>query len=604
MEDIGRGLVAIKVDKGVYVGWRLLGTEPDSIAFNVYRNGEKVNADPICSSTNYMDEQGQLDSSYTVRAVIDGLELAGSESPPTAVWSKEYLSIPLRKPEDGTTPDGIEYTYSANDASVGDLDGDGEYEIILKWDPSNSHDNAHKGYTGNVYLDAYKMDGRFLWRIDLGRNIRAGAHYTQFLVYDFDGDGKSEIACKTADGTVDGQGTVIGDVNADYRNERGFIIEGPEFLTVFDGVTGKALATTDYDPPRGDVSAWGDSVGNRVDRFLACVAYLDGVRPSLVMCRGYYTRTVLAAFNWRDGELTKVWTFDSNNEGYAGYAGQGNHSVAVADVDGDGKDEIVYGSCVIDHDGSGLYVTGLGHGDAMHVGSLNPNRPGLEVYQVHENPSNNGIEVHDAKTGEILWGLPSSSDIGRGLAADIDPRYDGAEVWSSDHWKTGGCGLYSITGEKITDTTPQSFNFAIWWDGDLLRELLDHEYDPSTGIGEGRIYKWDYENERLITIMSPEGIRSNNGTKGNPCLQADLFGDWREEVIWRSADSTELRIYSTTEMTEHRIHTLMHDPVYRLSVAWQNVCYNQPPHPGFYLGHGMEKPPAPAIYVNKNSELK
>lgn len=602
MEHIGRGLVAIKVEKGVYVGWRLLGTEPADFAFNLYRDGEKVNTAPIRSSTNYLDEQGSLDSTYTVRPVFGEEEL--EESPPVNVWSKNYHSVPLRKPEGGTTPAGEEYTYSANDASVGDVDGDGEYEIILKWDPSNSHDNAHSGYTGNAYLDAYKLDGRFLWRIDLGRNIRAGAHYTQFLVYDFDGDGKAEVACKTADGTVDGTGRVIGDPDADYRNERGFIIEGPEYLTVFDGLTGRALATTDYDPPRGDVSAWGDSKGNRVDRFLACVAYLDGVRPSLVMCRGYYTRTVLAAFNWRDGELTKVWTFDSNNPGYAGYAGQGNHSVAVADVDGDGKDEIIYGSCVIDHDGSGLYVTGLGHGDAMHVGSFNPNRPGLEVYQVHENPSDKGIEVHDAKTGEILWGLPTSTDIGRGLAADIDPRYDGAEVWSSDHWKTGGFGLYNINGDKISDVTPQSFNFAIWWDGDLLRELLDHEYDPDTGIGEGRIYKWDYENERLITLMTPEGTRSNNGTKGNPCLQADLFGDWREEVIWRSADSTELRIYSTTDVTEHRIHTLMHDPVYRLSVAWQNVCYNQPPHPGFYLGHGMEQPPAPAIYVTKSEKVK
>lgn len=597
MERIGRGLVAMKADAGVYVGWRLLGTEPEDIGFHLYRDGVRVNSEPITTSTNYMDTEGQPDSKYTVRAVVGGVEQPPSET--VGVWDTNYTTIPLQKPEGGISPDGVAYTYSANDASVGDVDGDGEYEIILKWDPSNSHDNAHSGYTGNVYLDAYKLDGRFLWRIDLGRNIRAGAHYTQFLVYDLDGDGKAEIACKTADGTIDGEGNVIGDPEADYRNERGFILEGPEYLTVFGGETGRALATTFYEPPRGNVADWGDSKGNRVDRFLACVAYLDGERPSLVMCRGYYTRAVLAAYNWRGGELTKVWTFDSHEPGNEGYAGQGNHSVAVADVDEDGKDEIIYGSCVIDHDGTGLYTTGLGHGDAMHVSSLNPNRQGLEVFQVHENPSEHGIEVHDARTGEILWGLPSASDIGRGMAADIDPRYDGAEVWASDNWKTGGFGLHSVSGEKISDRTPQSFNFAIWWDGDLLRELLDHDFDPGTGIGVGRIDKWDYMNERLVNLITFEGTRSNNWTKGNPCLQADLFGDWREEVIWRTEDSTALRIYSTADVTEHRIHTLMHDPVYRLSVAWQNVAYNQPPHPSFFLGHGMKQPPKPSIYVTR-----
>lgn len=595
MEHLGRGLVAVKTESGVFLSWRWLGTEPEDTAFHVYRDGVRLNASPIGGRTNYTDPEGTAESAYWIRAVSNGEEQAPSET--VRPWNNPYLSVPLRRPDGGTSPDGVAYTYNANDASVGDVDGDGEYEIILKWDPTNSHDNAHAGYTGNVYLDAYKMDGRFLWRIDLGRNIRAGAHYTQFLVYDFDGDGKAELACKTADGTIDGAGKVIGNPDADYRNSQGFILEGPEFLTVFEGATGRALATVDYDPPRGNAGDWGDDEGNRVDRFLACVAYLDGVRPSLVMCRGYYTRAVLAAYNWRDGRLTQVWTFDSSKPGNGGYAGQGNHSVAVGDVDGDGKDEIIYGSCVIDHDGTGLYTTGLGHGDAMHVSLLDPSRPGLQVFQVHETPSSQGIELHDAGTGEILWALPSETDIGRGMAADIDPRYDGAECWCSDHWREGGFGLYSVNGEKISDRTPQSFNFAVWWDGDLLRELLDHDFDPATGIGVGRIDKWDYENERLLNLLTPLGTRSNNGTKGNPCLSADLFGDWREEVIWRSEDSTELRIYTTDIPSEHRFRTLMHDPVYRLAVAWQNVCYNQPPHPGFYLGHGMEKPAAPSIYT-------
>lgn len=603
MESLNRGLVAVKVEGGVYIGWRLFGTDPEEITFNVYRDNQKVNQTPIKTSTNFLDINGASDSTYYICALLDGVEQLPSEK--ATVWDTNYLTVPLNKPEGGISPDGIEFTYHANDASVGDVDGDGEYEIILKWDPSNSHDNAHKGYTGNVYLDAYKLDGTHLWRIDLGRNIRAGAHYTQFLVYDFDGDGKAEIACKTADGTVDGQGKIIGDANADFRNSEGFILEGPEYLTIFEGYTGKELVTTDYDPPRGKGSDWGDDEGNRVDRFLACVAYLDGVKPSLVMCRGYYTRAVLAAYNWRDGELTKVWKFDSLEPGNEGYSGQGNHSVSVADVDEDGKDEIIYGSCVIDHNGQGLYTTGLGHGDAIHVGNLIPSRPGLEIFQVHEIPQENGTEIHDAKTGEILWGIPSIEDVGRGMAADIDPRYEGVEVWSSTHWKTGGAGLYSSSGEKISETNPQSFNFAIWWDGDLLRELLDHEYDEETGIGVGKIDKWDYQNGKLVNILTADGTRSNNGTKGNPCLQADIFGDWREEVIWRTDDSTALRIYTTTDITDHRIYTLMHDSTYRLGIAWQNVAYNQPPHPGFFLGHNMEKPPTPKIYeVKQDPDLE
>ncbi|WP_416151866.1 rhamnogalacturonan lyase [Salipaludibacillus sp. HK11] len=598
MENLDRGLIAMKVEEGVYLSWRLLATDDDQIEFQLYRNDEKITTESIKTSTNFLDEQGTTDSVYQVKCIVQGDEV--SKSNKIEVWDTNYLPVPLRKPEGGKTPDGIEYTYSANDASIGDVDGDGEYEIILKWDPSNSHDNAHEGYTGNVYIDTYKLDGTFLSRIDLGRNIRAGAHYTQFIVYDLDGDGKSEIACKTADGTIDGVGKVIGDKEADYRNEKGFILEGPEFLTIFEGETGAELVTTDYDPPRGDGADWGDEEGNRVDRFLAAVAYLDGQRPSLVMCRGYYTRAVLAAYNWRDDELTHLWTFDSKNPGYEVYEGQGNHSLAVADVDRDGMDEIVYGSCVIDHDGKGLYSTKLGHGDAMHVGNLNPQREGLEVFQVHENPSDNGIEVHDAETGEILWGIPSENDIGRGLAANIDPRYKGVEVWGSDHWRDGGFGLYNVNGKKISDITPPSFNFAIWWDGDLLRELLDHDLEVDSGVGVGRIDKWDYKNERLNNLLIASGTRSNNFTKGNPCLQADIFGDWREEVIWRSDDSTELRIYSTTDVTDHRIYTLMHDPIYRLAVAWQNVAYNQPPHPGFYIGPDMEKPPTPKIYFPEN----
>ncbi|WP_309568575.1 fibronectin type III domain-containing protein [Paenibacillus sp. sptzw28] len=604
MENIDRALVAVKTDERIYISWRMLGTDPDDISFNLYRDGVKINGTPIVGSTNYVDAEGAIGSHYEVRPVIDGVEQPRGER--ASVWNNAYLDVPLQKPEGGVTPIGDPYTYSANDASTADLDGDGKYELIVKWDPSNSHDNSHSGYTGNVYLDAYKLDGTHLWRIDMGRNIRAGAHYTQFMAYDLDGDGKAEIAAKTADGTVDGAGQVIGDANADFRYSNGYILAGPEYLTIFNGESGKALVTTDYDPPRGNVADWGDGYGNRADRFLAGVAYLDGERPSLIMARGYYTRTVVVAYNYRDSKLSKLWRFDTNDDGYEQFVGEGNHQLSVADVDFDGKDEIIYGAMTIDDDGKPLYKTGLGHGDALHVSDFAPNRPGLEVFDVHEHyPSPAGIEFRDAETGEKLWGIPTNYDVGRGMAADIDPRYPGAEMWAvgSSNWDATTGGVYSVDGTKISDNIP-SVNFGIWWDGDLLRELLDHSFNQSAGVGVGKIDKWDYENSKLVRMMTATGTFSNNYTKGTPNLQADLFGDWREEVVWRTEDSSALRIYTTTDVTGYRFRTLMHDPQYRLAVAWQNVGYNQPPHPSFYLGDGMKTQPKPNIYLVPASQME
>jgi rhamnogalacturonan endolyase len=581
MEDLDRGLVAIKVDNGVYVGWRLLGTEAQNTGFNVYRNGTKLNSTPITGSTNYLDSSGSTGSTYQVRAVVNGQEQAASGT--ASVWGTNYLSVPLQIPSGGTTPDGVSYTYSANDASVGDLDGDGQYEIVLKWDPSNSKDNSQSGYTGNVYIDAYELNGTRLWRIDLGRNIRAGAHYTQFMVYDLDGDGRAEVAMKTADGTRDGKGTVIGSSSADYRNSSGYVLSGPEYLTVFEGTTGRALATANYNPPRGTVSSWGDSYGNRVDRFLAGIAYIDGVRPSLVMARGYYTRTVISTWNYRNGALSNVWTFDSNSSGNSAYAGQGNHNLSTGDVDGDGKDEIMYGAMAVNDNGTGMYTTGWGHGDAMHFGDLLPTRAGLEVFGVHESTSSPyGAALRDARTGQVIWGVHTGADTGRGMSADIDPRYAGEEMWAS-----GSVGLYAANGTKISSSRPSFINFGIWWDADPMRELLD----------SNRIDKWNYSSSSQSNLLTASGVVSNNGTKSTPSLQADLLGDWREEVIWRTSDSSALRIYSTTAVTNQRIHTLMHDPIYRMGVAWQNTAYNQPPHPSFFLGNGMSTPPQPSIYV-------
>ncbi|CAM3341936.1 cadherin-like beta sandwich domain-containing protein [Paenibacillus lupini] len=598
MEDLGRGLVAIEEDGQIFVSWRLLGTEPDNLGFNLYRNGVKINAAPIQTSTNYVDENGTSDSSYYVRAVLNGTEQEPSET--VTPWDTNYLTVPIEKPADGVTSVGEAYTYRANDASVGDLDGDGTYEIVLKWDPSNSKDNSQSGITGNTYLDAYKMDGTRLWRIDMGPNIRSGAHYLQPMVYDLDGDGKAEVAARTADGTIDGTGTVIGDAAADYRNDGGYVLEGPEYFTIFEGSTGKALATEDYDPPRGNIGDWGDTYGNRIDRFGAAIAYLDGQRPSLILQRGYYTRMVLVAYNWRDGELSKVWKYDSPNPGY----GQGNHQLSVGDVDADGKDEIITGNTAVDDDGTLLWSTKLGHGDAMHLGDLIPSHLGLELWTVQEETgSPYSATMIDARTGTPLYGQPQvGADTGRGLSADVDPRYEGEESWAIDATKSAATEsnlngfMYNAEGKKISTVIPTS-NFAIWWDGDLSRELLDHDWNAATGNGVPRIDKWDYENNQLDRLETFSGTFSNNGTKGNPSLQADLLGDWREEVVVRTEDSSALRIYSTTAVTDQKIRTLMHDPIYRLGIAWQNTGYNQPPHTSFYLGNGMDTPAAPNIYL-------
>lgn len=528
-----------------------------------------------------MDTAGSETAVYLLVPVINGSEKQELQKT-VKVQSEPWIDIPLQ------TPEG----YSPGDASVGDLDGDGSYEIVLH-QIGRGHDNSHTGFTTEPVFQACKMDGTLLWEINLGKNIREGAHYTQFMVYDFDSDGKAEFACKTADGTTDGKGNVIGDPDANYVNSNGKILKGPEFLTVFDGMTGEALYTTDYIPSRYPIDGWGgiggnggnDNNGNRADRFLACVAYLDGVHPSLVMCRGYYGRSVLAAWDWDGQTLKKRWVFDSSEPGLEKFSGMGNHNLSVADVDNDGKDEIIYGAITVDDDGTALYSTGLRHGDAMHVADLLPDRPGLEVWGIHENEKPvegyenvYGAAFFDAATGEIIWGKLPGKDVGRGVAADIDSTCPGAEMWCS------GGELWDTKGE-VAGPMPSSANFLIWWDGDLLRELLDRN----------KITKYKGK-----VLFEANGYRSVNGSKATPVLSADLFGDWREEVILAADDNQSLRIFTTTAPTSYRMVTLMHDPQYRLSVAWQNVAYNQPPHTSFFLGHGMEFPVLP----DKNIQFK
>ncbi len=581
VERLDRGLVAVRSNQGYYLSWRLLANESYETGFNVYRGNTRLNAEPVTESTSFTDPASPLSSVYYVRAIHHGEEQQDRKQAriinSTEGSNAGYFDIPVNRPATGV----LGSAYSPGDASAGDLNGDGEYEIVFKWDPGNAKDNSQSGSTDNVYLDAVTLNGEHLWRIDLGPNIRAGAHYTQFLVYDFDGNGKGEIMVKTAPGTKDGTGKFLSkgpaataNHSALYRNTNGYILSGPEYITVFDGLTGLELATDDYWPSRGTVSSWGDSYGNRVDRFNATVAYVDGQRPSAVFQRGYYTRMTIAVWDWRNGTLNRRWTFDSNSEGNGLYYGQGNHSIHVIDANGDGKQDIVTGSSVISGNGSGLHTSRMGHGDACHVSFMNKNSTRPMIFMPHESDGH-GVSLRYADDGELVFNHRNNNDVGRGCAGELDPEQPGFHFWA-----TNGLGLYNITGSRVGNI-PNSINFVIWWDGNLSRELMN----------SNTIDRWNILSNNSTRLLTGTGAGSINGTKSTPVLQADLFGDWREEVILRRNDNSALRVFTTTMPTAHKLFTFMHDPVYRVAVSWQNSSYNQPPHPGFYVASDMNFPP-------------
>lgn len=733
LEYLDRGLTAVVTSEGVFLSWRLFGGEVYGYTgngligadFNLYRDGVRIST--IVNSSNYLDRSGTLSSTYYVCAVIDGKEV--DRSAEVTPWENSYYELPLRKPASGVTPAGEIYTYSANDMSVGDVDGDGQYEFFVKWDPSNSKDVSHSGYTGPVFIDCYKLDGTLLYRIDLGANIRAGAHYTQFLVYDFDGDGRAELMFKTAPGTkvihYDRDGnqdseayiTILEedaaagychqddyrmssadyyehvvqmfmewheheevtagcwpaalermfgidtsfryplsredaqriadyffDVYAPRRSDRnnlrsfeGFILKGPEYLTVFDGQTGEELETIRYKPGRHDDGLmWGDyswnriEPGNRVDRFLAGVAYLDGMKPYAVFARGYYTRAAVVSYFWDGQHLRETWFVDSGwvnmdnpfqdtlhsedgrNEQFGSLAGQGAHSLSIADVDGDGCQEIIYGAATIDHNGTILYssravlpaesaapgkIAKLGHGDALHVANIDPDRPGLEIFMVHEGGVRGpyGYTLRDAATGEVLFGGFATDDVGRGMIGQVDPGYRGLQTWSSeDCLNRDTFGLMTAKGQQIDKQAPGT-NMSIKWSADMTIQIVSGTFDQPVMIDD-----WNRG-----TLLTAEGTSSNNGTKGNPCLVADIFGDWREELLVRTADSSAIRIYISTEVTDRKLYTLMHDVQYRTGVAWQNTVYNQPCYPSFYFASDIDwaKVPLPSLQIPRLSKM-
>ena len=687
MEKLDRGLVVVPTSGTAnFISWRLLGTDNKAnTTFDLLRDGTVIASN--LSKTNYQDNSGSASAKYQVVTKVDGNQT--EQSAEVMPWGKKFLSLKLDRPQGGTDakwtntdvsvgPTTATYAYYPNDMSVGDVDGDGQYELFLKWESTHAQDNSRSlGATGNTFIDCYKLDGTRLWRIDLGKNIRDGAHYTQFMVYDFDGDGKAEMMCKTATGSKDGQGNYVNqaatdatikghDNTKDYRNSGGHILQGPEYLTVFDGQTGKAIHTTWYLPGRagsGDTSTtiergeqlgkvstypngfWGDNYGGRSERFLGAVAYINGAdKPACgIFCRGYYTKAyvwavsfdgtrlhtewlhcspsttqwLVYASKWAEGQAGLTYTVDGDqlkripiktapantggvkstdtSGGIAGsntLYGNGNHNMSVADVDGDGCDEIIWGAGALNNDGTLLYATGYGHGDAMHVGKMIPGREGFQVFDVHEEKltaTHGSWDLHDARTGEVLYhGGSAGADNGRGMAGDLTGK-DGYEFWSSDVRTP-----YSAATGKATNIKNCSVNYRIYWDGSIQDQLFDGSYKYSnsnswaqTSHAEPVITKWN--GSSFSTVQSFYSATYNNAqtanyTKATPCLQADILGDWREELImWNKKDSAEIMIFTTWTPTNYAVPTLMHDHVYRMGVAWQNTAYNQPPHLGYYL---------------------
>lgn len=647
MEKLGRGVVAVPTSNGGtgrLVTWRLLGTDdPYNTTFDVLRNNVRLAAN--LKVTNYMDTNGNASSTYRVVTKVNGVVVDTTDA--VQAWTNVWMKLPLDRPATGAANGG---TYTPNDCSVGDVDGDGEYEIFVKWDPSTAKDNSQGGVTDNVYIDCYKLDGKKLWRIDLGRNIRAGAHYTQFQVYDYDGDGKAEMMCKTAPGSLDGTGVYVNQAatsatikaasNAtSYVTSDGRINGGHEYLTVFEGLTGKAIHTIAYYPNRNGTAAlstnsgtmdWDTrsdksdtgSYGNRGERYLAATAYIDGRdnNASAIFCRGYYTYAYIWAVSFNGGKLIPRWlssheseedykltTWDaegnatsksfSNLKSISGSGsgtmfGNGNHNLSIVDVDFDGNDEILWGSAALNHDGTLRFATGFGHGDAIHVGQMIAGVKGYQQLQVHEEGTKNdpeatfpyfGWDLHDASTGEILYSAHGGGDNGRGMAAQLSAN-------TKDWWFSSSNDRQqrsAATGE-VESTANGNVNFRIYWDGDVQDELLDGQKGNTELFAHGRIFKYSDSEEKFNMILNAADYGPNlmcNYTKSSPNIQCDLFGDWREEVAFHYEDDNEtyLGIYSTSTATNYAIPTLMHDHTYRMGICWQNTAYNQPPHLGYNL---------------------
>lgn len=594
MDKLDRSVVAQKVSNGVYVNWRITSDEWYNTTYKLYRDGSLIFTTTATGASNYLDAAGTVNSKYSVSSVKNGVESA--QSPQSVVMTKNYLEIPVRNIKSlGKTK------YYLNDATAADLDGDGQYEVIVK----RMNRNWDATCVDFTYFEAYKLDGTFLWAIDVGPNITMDVEIN-IAAFDFDGDGKAEVFMRSSDGTIFGldvnnqNGTPVGDRDGDgYINYRqapfngiggdGFMNAGPEYISLIDGMTGKELDWKNF-IPRGSSSDWGDNYGHRSNKFFFGAPYLDGKKPSLFIGRGIYTQTKMQTYDVVNKKLVAKWYWESGNSGTLqkgkwdetskSYFGQGYHNYTIADVDDDGKDEVNWGSMTIDDDGKPLYSTELGHGDAQHYGDLDPYRKGQEMFACNE--TNPGTNLRDAKTGKLLYRRVAASDVGRAGAGNISDSYKGAEIWGN------GVGVSATDKVEMTHFGVAE-NYCVYWDGDLCQELLDHSgFSTGTGVGYGSITKFNgYGN--ITTLLSADAY-SCNYTKGTPCLQADIIGDWREEAIWWRADSLALRVYTTPIATTNRVYSLMHDSQYRQAICWQMCGYNQPPHTSFYLGNDFPTP--------------
>ena len=588
-KPLKRGLMSLSLSgagmgTGNLVSWRFREADDAGVKFKLYRGTSaalqttKLNAGNfITSKTNFRDASGSASSYYKLEVYDKNDNLIETEVS-GKTWSNQSLEVPL-----GTGPTDPDHgaTYTPNDASFCDMDGDGEYEIILKWSPSNEKDAASSGTTSSPYFDCLKLDGTRLWRIRLGDNFFTSAHTIQFIAWDFDGDGYGEFMCKTAPGTVDGEGNYVllgnDDPKENLLSGRGKQDHGSEYITVFDGLTGAEISTipyhTDYTTGR---SYWGDSDQNRSERYLAALAYLDGPdkNPSPIFARGYYSGAFVAAYDFDGDTLRERWVSRSTTSGQELW-GEGAHWISVGDVDEDGKQEIIYGSAALDHDGSLLYRTGLGHGDALHLGDMIPEHPGLEVLMCHEHKPY-GIDIRDARTGTILQRQTEGGDTGRGLAAHFDSSRTDWQFLTSARAQMYNCSDQSVNTDKwAIGSSGAGINCRVYWDGDLYDEFFDKSiiahYNPSSKAFDR--YKFNNGNYLWGTL--------NNGSKNNPCVLGDLLGDWREEIVTWTGDATngfKLYVNATSFESEYRVPHLMDDLQYRVQVANQNVAYNQPPH--------------------------
>lgn len=585
-DKLDRGLVAVKTTKGVYCSWRIQADEYYDVKYNLYRDGTRVNAEPLDVS-NFTDASGSESSQYTVKAVLNGVEQQASKA--ATVFKSNYKEIKIKHDA------SLKATYEPNDACCADVDGDGEVEILMKFNNKEEGEQLYpkngptiNGVATKEYsmLACLKQDGTVLWWVNCGPNMGDFQNNEQNIVgYDWDMDGKAEVVMRLEEGSTvhmaDGTTYTIGANGkngsswTNYREPKAsgsvewFTHYGKEFLWYCEGATGKPYQCIEFPLKRledGETdlkAAWGDGYGHRSSKYFFGAPYLDGKHPSIFLGRGIYTRHKFIAYDVdpKTHDLKVRWKWTNNQPGSPWY-GQGYHNYIVADVDWDGRDEIVWGSMVIDDNGMGLSTTGLGHGDAQHIGDFNPYIHGQEMFACNEdNPSNN---YRDATTSKIYYRKTDTNDDGRCLAGNFYNDFPGA-VGHSAH----DTPISTVTNEHVsTNTNGLSMNFRIYWDGDLLEECFNNTEVTKPGVG---------------TIATFLGAYSNNGTKATPCYQGDIFGDWREEVIERTADNN-IRIYTTNEPTKWRNYSLWYDHQYRNGMVWQPCGYNQPPHVSYFLG--------------------